>query len=70
MYTVEQQAKIAVFRQKLTEGTITVQEMREATELLRAGRKSAATASDSSRRTKAKAVIQSADEMLNELGGI
>lgn len=66
--TPELQAKIAIWRAKAVEGTLTEEEMKEAILALRAGRTSAAHASDQARRTKAKAAIPSADDLLNELG--
>ncbi|MDE2097542.1 MAG: hypothetical protein KGL39_09875 [Patescibacteria group bacterium] len=68
--TPETQAKIAIWRQKAVEGTLTVEEMKEAIHLLRAGRIGAHIASDTSRRKKAKADIPSADDLLAELGDI
>jgi len=66
---IELQQKIAIWRQKSAEGTLTLDEMREAVVLLREGRRSAATAaSTGARRAKAKAAIPSADDMLDELG--
>lgn len=62
--------RIAILRQKAVEGTLTVEEAREGVMLMRADRVAGASASDSSRRAKAKAVIKSADEMLDELGDI
>lgn len=62
------QAKIALWRQKALEGTLTLDEMKEAVRALRAGRLTAAAASDTSRRKAAKAAIPSADDMLEELG--
>lgn len=65
-------AKISVIRQKMVEGTATLDELKEAVILMRSDRKVAAASSPSgtARRAKAKAEIKSADEMLNELGGI
>lgn len=69
--TPELNAKIAIWRQRALEGTLTLEEQREAILLLREGRVNAARASEASRRTgKAKAKIKSADEMLDELGSI
>lgn len=67
--TPEIQAKMAIWRQKIADNTMTEGEMLEAVQVLRAGRLRAAAASDTSRRAKAKAEIPSADDMLNELGG-
>ena len=69
-YSLETQAKLAVWRQKVLEGTLTLEEMTEAVLIMRGDRKNAATsaASSSSRRAKVKAEIPSADDMLDELG--
>lgn len=64
------QAKIAVWRQKNVDGTMTVEDYREAIAAIRGDRKSAHTASDQSRRTKAKAVIPDAKTLLGELGSL
>lgn len=66
----ELQSKIILWRQKAVEGTLTIEEMKEAITVLRAGRVGAAIASDASRRKKAKAVIPSADDLLGELEGL
>jgi hypothetical protein len=66
----EIRSRIAILQQKAIAGTLTIEEMREGVQLMRADRVAGASASDSSRRAKAKAVIKSADEMLDELGGI
>lgn len=63
----ELQSKIALWRQKAIDGTLTQEEMKEAIVALRGDRRSAAHASDKSRRTKAKAAIPSADDLLSEL---
>lgn len=66
----ETQARLVILRQKSVEGTITMEELREGVLLMRADRVAGASASDGSRRAKAKAVVKSADEMLDELGGL
>jgi hypothetical protein len=63
----ELQAKIAIWRQKAIDGTLTVEEMKEAILALRAGRVSAAHASENSKRKAAKVAIPSADDLLAEL---
>lgn len=68
--TAEQQSQIAVWRQKAAEGTLTIEEMREIVVLLRASRRTAAAASEQARRTRAKAAIPSADDLLSELEGL
>lgn len=66
--TPEVSAQIAIWRHKTNEGTITVEEMRQAVDLIRGSRKSAAISSEQARKTRAKKEIKSADEMLGELG--
>lgn len=63
-------AKIAIWRAKAADGTITLDEMREAVAAMREGRLAAANASDQARRKRAKAAVRSADDLLNELGGL
>ena len=65
----ELQARISIWRQKAIDGTLTVEEMKEAIAALRAGRVSAAHASEASRKKTAKTAIPSADDLLAELGG-
>jgi len=66
--TPETQAKIAQWRVKALDGTLTIEEMREAIIALRGDRLGAAHASAASKRKKAIADIPSADDLLNELG--
>lgn len=68
--TPEIQSKIAIYRQKAVDGTLTLDEMKEAVLMMRQNRRTAAASASSPRRAKAKAEIKSADEMLNELGDI
>ena len=66
-------AKIATVRQKMIEGTATLEELREAVTLMRGDRKIATTslpAGGKRSAAKPKAQIGSVDEMLNELGNI
>lgn len=69
MYSPETQARLAVLRQKATDGSITEEEMQEGIRLLRGDRIGAQIASDTSRRKKATVAIPSADDLLNELSG-
>ena len=69
MYPPETQAKIALFRAKMAEGTMTIEEMKEAVELLREGRLAASLASASSTRKRAAREIPKADDLLGELEG-
>jgi hypothetical protein len=63
------QSKIAMWRRKSNDGTITLEEMKEAIIALRSGRKAAAEASAASGK-KTKQPTRSADDMLSELGGL
>lgn len=69
-YSPETLNRIAQLRAKVADGTITMEEMKEGVLLLRQDRKLAASSSDTARRAKAKAVIPSADDLLNELEGL
>ena len=62
-------ARIAILRQRAIEGTMTMDDRREAVEILRAGRLSAA-ATTKPKTAKAKAVIPHADDLLKELEGL
>jgi len=64
------QEKVSIWRQKANDGTLTVEEMKEAIIALRQGRVGAAIASDSARRKTAKKEIPSADDLLSELDGL
>jgi len=66
---LELQAKVASWRLRAAEGTLSLDEMKEAVAVLRGGRLSAATAAASAHRTAAKrAVAPPAEDMLGELG--
>lgn len=64
----ELQSKIALWRQKAVAGTLSPDEMKEAILALRQDRVGAAVASAASKRTKAKAEIPDADDLLAEMG--
>ena len=66
---LELQAKIASWRQRASEGTLTLDEMKEAILHLRAGRVSAANAASSAKRKKTS-VAPPADDMLADLEGM
>jgi len=66
--TPEINQKVAEWRQKQADGTLTPEEMKEAIQLLRGGRMSAAIASATSKSKKAPMVVPSADDLLSELG--
>jgi hypothetical protein len=68
--TPELQSKVLIWRKKAEEGTLTIDEMREAVQALREGRVSASAASDKSRAKKAAKVIPNADDLLSEIGDI
>lgn len=78
LLTPEMQAQISVWRQKAAEGTLTVEEQREAIKILREGRLQAMTAAKASKaksatgesKPRAKKVARSADDLLGELGGL
>lgn len=66
---LELQAKIASWRLRAAEGTLTLDEMKEAITHLRAGRLSAASAAATAKRTTStkRTVIANSDDLLNEL---
>lgn len=66
---LELQAKIADWRLRAAEGTLTLEEMKEAVKYLRAGRFAAAQASATSATKRKKAIteVPSADDLLGEL---
>jgi len=70
MASTELNMKIAAWRQAALDGTLTVADLTEAIEALRGDRKSAAVASDTSRRAKAVKAIPSADDLLAALEGL
>lgn len=61
--------KMADFRRKAADGTISLAEMREAVSLMRAGRVTAATTAAASKRST-KPAAKSADELLGELDSL
>ncbi len=63
-------ARIAIWRQKALDNTLSLDEMREAITALRGDRLSAAHASEASKRKSAKAAIPSAQDLLSELEGL
>lgn len=69
MRTPEEETKLAIWRQKALDGTLTEAEEREAVALIRGTRHSAAYASETARRKKAKAEIPSADDLISEMMG-
>jgi len=64
----ETQSKLAVWRQKAAQGiSLSMEEMKEAIQLLRADRRSAA---DAPKASKAKSPARSSADMLGELEGL
>lgn len=63
----ELQSKIAIWRQRAIDGSLTEADLTEAIRALRQDRVGAAVASDKSRRAKAKVEIPSAEDLLAEL---
>jgi len=61
--------KLAEYRRKAADGTLTLDEMREAVKFMRQGRVSAAAASANSRAKKSAAPVN-ADSLLAELEGL
>jgi hypothetical protein len=61
MYSPDLQSKIALWRQKSAEGSMTVVEYREAIEALRAGRLSAAESSKAKKQKKVAEPIEEGD---------
>lgn len=71
MYDLETQTKVAEWRRKAMEGTMSPEEMVAATRHLMQGRKSAAIASAASKSTRAKANAPAinGDDLLGEMMG-
>lgn len=67
---LELQAKISSWRMRAAEGTLSLEDMKEAIVYLRAGRVAAANASAASKRKKAIVAIPHANDMLSELEGL
>jgi len=67
---LELQAKIASWRLRAAEGTLTREEMKEAIIHLRAGRVAAAAVSAPAKRAKAIREIPKAGDLLDELEGL
>lgn len=68
----ELQSKIATWRQRAIEGTLTLEEMKEAITAMRQDRVGASYASEgaATKRKAAKAAIPNADDLLSELQGL
>lgn len=68
MQSAELQAKFAVWRQRIKDGTMTVDDYKEAIMNIRGDRKSAAISSEKSKVAKAKAAVPDAKALLGALG--
>jgi hypothetical protein len=64
------QSKIEHWRKRSETGELTLEELKEAVQMLRGGRMAAAAASSTSVRKRATAAIPNADDMLSELDGL
>ncbi len=62
-------SKLAIWRERGKNNTLTRDEMREAVKLLRGDRVGAAAASTQAKKARAKAEIPSGDDLLKELMG-
>lgn len=62
--------RLSFLRQKALDGTLSMEEMKEAVIMMRGDRASSVRNTDSARRAKVKAAIPDADTMLDELGTI
>lgn len=67
MLTPEQQTKLAYYRSKNADGTITVDELKDAVIMMREARLAAQAANAASGKTKKKTPSKSADDLLGEL---
>lgn len=73
MYTPEQSARIQLLRQKITQGTITQEELKEGMALLRLQREGAHATADGARTKRASAAAKkniNSDALLGELDGL
>ena len=70
MTSPELQSKIALWRSKAADNTLTVEEMKEAIAALRGERHAAASQTPAARRKAAVKIIPSADDLLAELGDL
>lgn len=62
--------KLADYRRKAADNTITLEEMREAVKLMRQGRVAAAAASTTAARKKAAAPVVDSNSLLDELSSL
>lgn len=68
--SLELQSKLAIWRQKAIDGTITQDELKEAVIAMRGERVSAHSASDTARRKRTIMAVPSAEDLLAELDGL
>lgn len=68
--TPEMMLKIAAIREKVKDGTATLEDMKEGIRLVREDRTGALTASAASKKKAIKAEVPSAADLLNELEGL
>lgn len=68
MQSPEVQSRLAILRAKAADDTITPEELREAVQILRADRRSAA--ATPSKSSRAKGPVRSADSLLGELDAL
>lgn len=66
----EVQSRIAVLRARALDGSITIEDMKEAINLMRADRKGAAIASATSKAKTAKTAVPNVSDLLDEIGGL
>jgi len=65
--SLDLQIKFAEWRKRSAEGTLSLEEMKEAIALVRQGRMNASAAAASTKRTAAKKIIPNAEDLLGEL---
>lgn len=70
MLSPETQSRMAVWRQKSADGTITMEEQREAVAALRADRRNAEAAPSTKRSSSTKQPPRAASDMLKDLGSL
>lgn len=67
MLSPEQQTRLAHYREKNADGSLTIDELKEAVIMMREARLAAQAANAASGKTKKKAPTKSADDLLGEL---
>lgn len=66
----EVQSRIAVLRAKALDGSLSIDDMKEAINLMRADRTGAAVASANSKAKAAKTAVPNVSDLLDEIGGL